>query len=212
MMTSVLAGAYPDVFAAGVVDSGVAYGCFALPGQPDDSWNSQCSTGTLIKTGAQWVRYLRAHHQQRLTRSTGCTGQDWLPWLHRRVPQDAGVARHGVRPHSQEPVSKASQLMGTLVTLLSTLRTSLRRSRSGRPSSTTPRHRSRTSASLTFLQDTRTRRTARASRPSSHRVSDIPSRPLSSSTLSSWALHRRMVVGETSRAVRRDGRLKMTQA
>ena len=58
MMTSVLAGAYPDVFAAGVVDSGVAYGCFALPGQPEDSWNSQCSTGELIKTGAQWVRVI----------------------------------------------------------------------------------------------------------------------------------------------------------
>ncbi|KAI0034042.1 putative acetylxylan esterase A [Vararia minispora EC-137] len=53
MMTSVLAGAYPDVISAGVVDSGVAYGCFSLPGQPEDSWNSQCSTGVLIQTGAQ---------------------------------------------------------------------------------------------------------------------------------------------------------------
>ncbi|VDB82870.1 unnamed protein product [Peniophora sp. CBMAI 1063] len=59
MMTSVLAGAYPDVFAAGVVDSGVAYGCFALPGQPEDSWNSQCSTGELIKTGAQWAAQVK---------------------------------------------------------------------------------------------------------------------------------------------------------
>ena len=58
MMTSVLAGAYPDVFKAGIVDSGVAFGCFALPGQPEDSWNSQCSTGELIMTGAQWVRAL----------------------------------------------------------------------------------------------------------------------------------------------------------
>ena len=55
MMTSVLAGAYPDVFKAGIVDSGVAFGCFAVPGQPDDSWNSQCSEGQLILTGAQWV-------------------------------------------------------------------------------------------------------------------------------------------------------------
>ena len=55
MMTSVLAGAYPDVFKAGIVDSGVAFGCFALPGQPEDSWNSQCSTGELILTGQQWV-------------------------------------------------------------------------------------------------------------------------------------------------------------
>ncbi|KAI0768766.1 putative acetylxylan esterase A [Trametes elegans] len=56
MMTSVLAGAYPDVFKAGIVDSGVAFGCFAVPGQPDDSWNSQCSTGQLILTGQQWAQ------------------------------------------------------------------------------------------------------------------------------------------------------------
>ncbi|KAI0356388.1 putative acetylxylan esterase A [Trametes cingulata] len=56
MMTSVLAGAYPDIFKAGIVDSGVAFGCFALPGQPDDSWNSQCSTGQLILTGQQWAQ------------------------------------------------------------------------------------------------------------------------------------------------------------
>ena len=56
MMTSVLAGAYPDVFKAGVVDSGVAFGCFAVPGQPDDSWNSQCAQGQLVLTGAQWAQ------------------------------------------------------------------------------------------------------------------------------------------------------------
>jgi acetylxylan esterase len=55
MMTNVLAAAYPDIIAAGVVDSGVPYGCFALPGQPDDSWNAQCAQGQLIQTGAQWV-------------------------------------------------------------------------------------------------------------------------------------------------------------
>jgi acetylxylan esterase len=37
MMTSVLMGAYPDLFKAGVVDSGVPYGCFA--GSSD--WNSR---------------------------------------------------------------------------------------------------------------------------------------------------------------------------
>ena len=57
-MTSVLAGAYPDVFKAGIVDSGVAFGCFALPGQPEDSWNAQCAEGELILTGAEWVRSL----------------------------------------------------------------------------------------------------------------------------------------------------------
>ena len=56
MMTSVLAGAYPDVFRAGVVDSGVAFGCFALPGQPGDSWNEQCALGELVLTGQQWAQ------------------------------------------------------------------------------------------------------------------------------------------------------------
>ncbi|PIL29700.1 hypothetical protein GSI_08138 [Ganoderma sinense ZZ0214-1] len=56
MMTSVLAGAYPDVFRAGAVDSGVAFGCFALPGQPDDSWNEQCALGELVLTGQQWAQ------------------------------------------------------------------------------------------------------------------------------------------------------------
>ncbi|TFY71894.1 hypothetical protein EVG20_g1108 [Dentipellis fragilis] len=60
MMTSVLAGAYPDVFKAGIVDSGVAFGCFALPGQPEDSWNSQCAEGQLILTGAQWAAKVTA--------------------------------------------------------------------------------------------------------------------------------------------------------
>ncbi|GJE89709.1 carbohydrate esterase family 1 protein [Phanerochaete sordida] len=60
MMTSVLAGAYPDVFKAGIVDSGVAFGCFAVPGQPEDSWNSQCAEGQLILTGAQWAAKVTA--------------------------------------------------------------------------------------------------------------------------------------------------------
>ncbi|KZT63276.1 carbohydrate esterase family 1 protein [Daedalea quercina L-15889] len=55
MMTSVLAGAYPDVFSAGIVDSGVAYGCFALPDEPEDSWNSECAEGELILTGEEWA-------------------------------------------------------------------------------------------------------------------------------------------------------------
>ncbi|EKM61688.1 carbohydrate esterase family 1 protein [Phanerochaete carnosa HHB-10118-sp] len=54
MMTSVLAGAYPDVFKAGIVDSGVAFGCFAEPNEAEDSWNAQCAEGQLILTGQQW--------------------------------------------------------------------------------------------------------------------------------------------------------------
>lgn len=51
MMTNVLMGAYPDIFKAGSAFSGVPYGCFEGP----DAWNSQCSTGQLIKTPQQWV-------------------------------------------------------------------------------------------------------------------------------------------------------------
>ena len=56
MMTNVLAGAYPDVFRAGIVDSGVAFGCFALPGEPEDSWSNQCADGELVLTGREWAR------------------------------------------------------------------------------------------------------------------------------------------------------------
>jgi acetylxylan esterase len=52
MMTAVLMGAYPDLFKAGVIFSGVPYGCFAGPNE----WNSQCSQGQLIKTPQAWVR------------------------------------------------------------------------------------------------------------------------------------------------------------
>ncbi|KZT01302.1 carbohydrate esterase family 1 protein [Laetiporus sulphureus 93-53] len=56
MMTSVLAGAYPDIFSAGVVDSGVADACFWLPDEPEDSWNAQCAEGELILTGEEWAQ------------------------------------------------------------------------------------------------------------------------------------------------------------
>jgi acetylxylan esterase len=52
MMTNVLMGSYPDVFAAGSAWAGVAFGCFA--GNGYDVWNSACADGTIIKTGAQW--------------------------------------------------------------------------------------------------------------------------------------------------------------
>ncbi|CDO72504.1 Carbohydrate-Binding Module Family 1 / Carbohydrate Esterase Family 1 protein [Trametes cinnabarina] len=55
MMTSVLAGAYPDIFKAGVVDSGVAFGCFSSPG-PLDTFNEVCASGNVIMTGQQWAQ------------------------------------------------------------------------------------------------------------------------------------------------------------
>ncbi|TRM68531.1 carbohydrate esterase family 1 protein [Schizophyllum amplum] len=50
MMTNVLIGAYPDLFAAGAAFSGVPYGCFAGP----SLWNSQCAQGQLIKSAQEW--------------------------------------------------------------------------------------------------------------------------------------------------------------
>ena len=52
MMTNVLLGSYPDVFAAGSAWAGVAFGCFAGDGY--DVWSSACAAGTIIKTGAEW--------------------------------------------------------------------------------------------------------------------------------------------------------------
>ncbi|CCX14328.1 esterase/lipase [Pyronema domesticum] len=56
MMTNVLLGAYPDVFAAGSAYAGVPFGCFAGP----TAWNSQCATGQIIKTPQQWGDLVRA--------------------------------------------------------------------------------------------------------------------------------------------------------
>lgn len=57
MMTNVLLGDYPDVFAAGSAMSGVAFGCFATT---DGSlWNSACADGDVIKTPGQWGDIVR---------------------------------------------------------------------------------------------------------------------------------------------------------
>ena len=55
MMTSVLMGAYPDIFAAGSLYSGVPYGCFEGP----YAWNTECALGELIQTPQQWVYIFR---------------------------------------------------------------------------------------------------------------------------------------------------------
>ncbi|KAJ3711612.1 putative acetylxylan esterase [Lentinula raphanica] len=56
MMTNVMAGSYPNLFAAASAYSGVPFGCFAGA----SSWNSQCSEGQLIKTADQWGDEVRA--------------------------------------------------------------------------------------------------------------------------------------------------------
>ncbi|TFL03102.1 Alpha/Beta hydrolase protein [Pterulicium gracile] len=50
MMTNVLMGAYPDLFAAGSAWAGVPFGCFAGPSM----WQSQCANGQLTKTAQAW--------------------------------------------------------------------------------------------------------------------------------------------------------------
>ncbi|KAM3072189.1 hypothetical protein ACMFMG_008646 [Clarireedia jacksonii] len=60
MMTNVLLGAYPDVFAAGSAWAGVAFGCFAANSSAVDLWSGDCATGTVIKTGTQWKSIVQA--------------------------------------------------------------------------------------------------------------------------------------------------------
>jgi len=66
MMTNVLAGAYPDVFKAGSVYSGVADGCFfvqgATAGMATPGWNNQCANGQESKTADQWGALVKSYY------------------------------------------------------------------------------------------------------------------------------------------------------
>lgn len=55
MMTNVLLGAYPDVFAAGAVLAGVPFGCWTA----GDGWTSQCADGSTTKSAQQWGDLVR---------------------------------------------------------------------------------------------------------------------------------------------------------
>jgi acetylxylan esterase len=57
MMTNVLLGCYPDVFAAGAVFAGVPFGGFA---SDVGSWSDECAQGRLIRTPQQWGDLVRA--------------------------------------------------------------------------------------------------------------------------------------------------------
>ncbi|WP_329214106.1 PHB depolymerase family esterase [Streptomyces sp. NBC_01485] len=57
MMTNVLLGDYPDVFAAGAAFSGVPFACFATT--DGSEWNSACSGGTVIHTAQEWGALVR---------------------------------------------------------------------------------------------------------------------------------------------------------
>ncbi|KAI0000584.1 carbohydrate esterase family 1 protein [Xylariaceae sp. FL0662B] len=58
MMTSVLIGAYPDIFAAGSAFAGVPFGCFSGAGY--GVWNDACATGKITKTGEEWAAIVKA--------------------------------------------------------------------------------------------------------------------------------------------------------
>ncbi len=61
MMTEVLLGAYPDVFAAGTAFAGVPFGCFASPnGTEQDYWNGDCAGGKVKHTGPEWKSIVQA--------------------------------------------------------------------------------------------------------------------------------------------------------
>ncbi|KAG7284973.1 hypothetical protein NEMBOFW57_009591 [Staphylotrichum longicolle] len=63
MMTQVLIGAYPDVFAAGSAFAGVPFGCFAPAGDNSgqyDYWNGDCATGKVTHTAEEWGDIVRA--------------------------------------------------------------------------------------------------------------------------------------------------------
>jgi len=65
-MANVLAGAYPDVFKAASVYSGVPDGCFAVAGstptQDPPGWSNNCANGQVTKTAAQWGDLVRGYY------------------------------------------------------------------------------------------------------------------------------------------------------
>nr|BFE79615.1 hypothetical protein GCM10020093_022160 [Planobispora longispora] len=70
MMTNVLLGDYPDVFAAGAAFMGVPFGCFATA--DGSSWNSACANGQVVKTPRQWGDLVRGPIPATAARAPGC--------------------------------------------------------------------------------------------------------------------------------------------
>jgi len=60
MMTNVMAGSYPDVFAAGAAFSGVAHACFAgAAGATPSSANQTCAQGKIQHSAQEWGNFVR---------------------------------------------------------------------------------------------------------------------------------------------------------
>ncbi len=49
-----MAATYPEMFAAGIVYSGVPAGCFYSASGGTDAWNSTCAQGQVNSTPANW--------------------------------------------------------------------------------------------------------------------------------------------------------------
>jgi acetylxylan esterase len=63
MMTNVLIGSYPDIFAAGSAFAGVPFGCFAPKGNNAgvyDYWNGDCASGLVTHMAAEWAGIVKA--------------------------------------------------------------------------------------------------------------------------------------------------------
>jgi pimeloyl-ACP methyl ester carboxylesterase len=94
MMTNVMAAAYPDIFNAAAVDSGVPYGCWAGP-----DTQSACPRGQDVRTPAAWVSSfnLVLLDQERVLSGTwlGCCCAFRLPRLLRASPQDPALPWYG---------------------------------------------------------------------------------------------------------------------
>ncbi|KAL1861415.1 hypothetical protein Daus18300_008946 [Diaporthe australafricana] len=64
MMTNVLVGAYPDVFAGGSAFAGVPFGCYGVNVPTNSSdvdyWNSDCAEGRVQYSPAEWASIVRA--------------------------------------------------------------------------------------------------------------------------------------------------------
>ncbi|KAK3376450.1 Alpha/Beta hydrolase protein, partial [Lasiosphaeria ovina] len=76
MMTNVLVGAYPDVFAAGSAFSGVPFGCFAAPGNNSGVygyWSDDCAKGKVTHSPAEWAALVAAAYP--------AYGSAWRPKL-----------------------------------------------------------------------------------------------------------------------------------
>ncbi|TVY81090.1 putative acetylxylan esterase A [Lachnellula suecica] len=66
MMTNVMVGAYPNVFKAGSVYSGVPDGCFYVSGstatQDPPGWSNSCANGQTTKTAQAWGDLTRSYY------------------------------------------------------------------------------------------------------------------------------------------------------